>query len=293
MIASPPIASVAPSLLTATPAPWRRRARSHFVTIIVQVALVAELSAGVAESEYTATPGSRAHRSDRQPLRLAELPALPFSPAFSPDGNSIAFHDARDSSGSRICIVPRDGGVSLSLTEGDDSAATWFPDGNSILYLHRAVVGVSGGDLPGIYRINVSSKNKERIPGSEAANDPALSPDGRFIAAPSKDFQHLMLFDIATGKWRGLAKGSFLRTPSWSSDSQSIYFKDYYQGSEQPIYRVRISDGHIDTVATSAQFQRSDVFHGYLFHGLGPDGQPIVSLPRNKSDIFALDLDLP
>jgi len=227
------------------------------------------------------------------PLRLAESPAMAFAPVFSPDGTRIAYHDARDIRGSTICVVPRDGGVPLSLTTGDDSAASWFPDGNSILYLHRVVAGNPATDPAGIYRIDLRTRRKDLIPHSQAKSDPILSPDGRYIAAPSEDFLHLKLYSFATQQWTDLATGAFLRNPRWSRDSQFVYFQDYYEGSDQPIYRIRIADGKKEKIATSVQFQRSDVFHGYLFQALAPDGQPLVSMLRNKSDLYSLDLELP
>jgi len=226
-------------------------------------------------------------------IRLVDDPALPFSPVFSPDGSRIAFHDARDKRGSSLAIVPRDGGLALTLTHGDDSSASWFPDGQSILYLHRTPASESDPDPPGIYRIAISSGGKTRIPGSEDKTDPTLSPDARFIAAPSENGRSLHLFNFASQRWTEIATGAFLRYPRWSRDSRYLYFQDYYQGSEQPVYRIGVPDGKPEKVVSADDFQRSDVFHGYLFHTLAPDGSPIVSLLRNKSDVFALDLDLP
>jgi len=235
----------------------------------------------------------RARADGSEALRLAESPALPFSPVFSPDGKRVAFYDARSIRTRRIFVLPRDGGAAVPVTSGDDSSPTWFPDGKSIVYRHLSVLGASGGDPPGIYRFDEQSGRTERIPGSEGKTDPAVSPDGQAIVAVSDDLHRLWVFNLAAAKWTQLASGAFLRSPCWSRDGAFIYYQDYYEGSEQPIYRLRLRDGRIEKVATAAAFQRSDVFHGYLFHGLAPDGQPLVSLLRNKSDIFALELEPP
>jgi hypothetical protein len=64
----------------------------------------------------------------------------------------------------------------------------------------------------------------------------------------------------------------------------------FYEGSAQPVYRVRVEDGRTEKVMTSANFQLSDGFQGYVFQGLAPDGLPIVSLLRSNSDVYALEL---
>jgi Tol biopolymer transport system component/DNA-binding winged helix-turn-helix (wHTH) protein len=235
----------------------------------------------------------RARADGRDAIKLVEFAYRSFGPAFSPDGKRIALYDAHEIHRRRIHIVPRDGGTPVPMTAGDDSSPSWFPDGNAILYRHQPPPGDQTSDPRGLYRLSLQTGEKTRIPASEEKTDPALSPDGLSVLAVSEDLRKLSLFNFRTGEWRDLASGVFLRSPCWSRDSRFIYFQDYYQGSEQPIYRVRLSDGHLEKVATSAQFQRSDVFHGYVFQGLAPDGSTVVSLVRNKSDVFALELDLP
>lgn len=233
----------------------------------------------------------RAHADGSGAVKLLEAPARPFSPVFSPDGKRIAFYDARVPANRRIYVVSRDGGLATAVTaEGDDSSPSWFPDGHAILFRHRAAPASPSRDNGGFYRLDLETGKKDFVPGSDGKTDPVLSPDGSMIVSVSDDLHKLMLVRLGAGAWSTVATGIFLRTPCWSSDGQFVYFQDYYEGSEQPIYRVRVKDGHRERVATSAQFQRSDVFHGYVFQGLAPDGQPIVSLLRNKSDIYALEL---
>ncbi len=232
----------------------------------------------------------RARADGSEAVKLAESPAVPYAPVFSPDGKSVLYCDGRIARGHRIYLVPRDGGSPVQLTSGDDSVASWFPDSGTILYRHWTPPGEAGGEPRGFYRIDVSTGKKERMPGSEGKVDPGVSPDGQYVLAVTEDYHRLTLFDVVRREWRDIATGQYLRSPNWSRDSQYVYFQDYYEGREQPIYRVHLPDGHIEKVATSAQFQRSDVFHGYFFEGLAPDGQPMVSLLRNKSDVYALEL---
>lgn len=59
-------------------------------------------------------------------------------PAWSPDGQSIAFIE-QDSSGNNIYIVPSDGGESYALTNGLAAAApTWALDGSGLAFIELA-----------------------------------------------------------------------------------------------------------------------------------------------------------
>jgi len=59
-------------------------------------------------------------------------------PAWSPDGQSIAFIE-QDGSGNNIYIVPSGGGEPYALTNGLDAAApTWAPDGSGLAFIELA-----------------------------------------------------------------------------------------------------------------------------------------------------------
>jgi len=225
------------------------------------------------------------------PVPLTRFPIDPFSPVFSPDGKQIAFFDGRAPRSRRICIVPRDGGAVIPLTTGDDISPSWFPDGHSILYEHLNGSDEKSQYPSGLYRLDLRTSERAVLPNSEGKSDAILSPDGKSILALSEDLRSLTVYDFKTQRWRNLATGSFLRSPCWSSDSRFVYFQDFYEGTAQPIYRVRVGGGRPEKVVTAADLQHFQGFHGYLFHGLSPDGRPIVSLLRNNSDVYALELN--
>jgi WD40 repeat protein len=130
------------------------------------------------------------------------------------------------------------------------------------------------------------------FPGSEGLQDSAPSPDGRYLAALGVDYKSLMLFNFQAGRWAELATGAGLFGLAWSPDSKYAYSQDLYQGPEQPIFRVRISNRKIERIATSRQILRADVV-SFSFLGLAPDGSPLVTLLRSNSDIYALDVYFP
>lgn len=79
---------------------------------------------------------------------------------------------------------------------------------------------------------------------------------------------------------------------AWSPDSKYVYSQDLYEGTEQPIFRVRISNRKIERIATSRQILRADVT-SFSFLGLAPDGSPLATLNHSTSDVYALDVYLP
>ncbi len=232
----------------------------------------------------------RARADGSEKLQLAATPGG-FLPTWSPDGTRIAFFRAETPGRNQIWVIPRDGGTPVPVTSGNDLNPNWFPDGKSLLYAHHPSPESGAADPRGLYRLDIATRRVIRLPESEGKLDPSLSPDGRYVAALNEEKNRLFLFDFGTERWRELAAGAYLRSQCWSRDAQFLYYQDYYEGSEQPIYRVRLADNSIERVATSKQFYRSDVFHGYLLHGLAPDDSPVVTLLRDKPDIYALELD--
>jgi hypothetical protein len=77
----------------------------------------------------------------------------------------------------------------------------------------------------------------------------------------------------------------------WSCDSKYVYGQ-HFRGTEQPVFRVRVSDRKLEVVATRKQFARADVM-AFGLSGLTPDGSPLVSLLRSEDDIYAVDVDFP
>ena len=111
-------------------------------------------------------------------------------------------------------------------------------------------------------------------------------------AASDQDNHKLMLYDFAQQRWSVLSDG----TPygwgiRWSADSRYVYYQ-HWEGEEQPIFRVRISDRKIEQITSARQILRGDVL-GYTMTGLTHDNSPVASLIHRNSDIYVLELDLP
>ena len=102
------------------------------------------------------------------------------TPAFSPDGETIAFRSSRDGGG--IFLMGRTGESVRRLTNGGFHPA-WFPDGKTIVY--------AGGESPGgpenrvafsdLWTVSAGGGEPRRLFTGDAVQ-PRVSPNGRRIA---------------------------------------------------------------------------------------------------------------
>ena len=99
-----------------------------------------------------------------------------------------------------------------------------------------------------------------------------------------------MLFEVATQKWTDLAKAS-VNAIQWSPDSEYVYF-DTQSSAEPAVYRVRLSDRKLETVASLTNFRRVILpFQSWM--GLTPDGSPFLMRDTGNQEVYALDFEGP
>ena len=176
-----------------------------------------------------------------QRLQLSPPSMIVDLPRISPDGSRIAFVGGFTTGTLGIYVVPSDGGAPHRIVESGPERifeAAWSPDGNTL------ALGAEGAKL---YIFDLRTNRLSAMPGSEGLWSPRWSPDGRYIAALGFPVWRVMLLDLKTHKKRVLADLS-AAYPSWSHDSQFVYFRS--GSSDEAEYRARVRDGRVERIAS-------------------------------------------
>ena len=164
---------------------------------------------------------------------MTNHPELDYAPAWSPDGNWIAFVSKRTGE-SHIYKIDINGKNLQRLTnQGDNSSPAWSPDGQSIAF--KSI----GNDGHGIFVMDVDGKhprliiNAFQVGGSPYS--PTWSPDGKQIACalphPNNIAERGMgiyIMDIDEQNARRVSPlGTLSYNPAWSPDGKWIAYQAY------------------------------------------------------------------
>jgi Tol biopolymer transport system component len=174
------------------------------------------------------------------PQQLTDDPADDISPAWSPDGSSIAFVTDRD--GNReIYVMKADGTQQINLTNhgAEDWTPAWSPDGGSI-----AFSSYRDGNWE-IYVMGSDGSNPTRLTTSAGADyGPSWSPDSQDIAFHSNRDGNWEIYVIGRDgqRLRRLTEDEATDfAPAWSPDGTLIAFESYRDGNME-IY-LMFADG--------------------------------------------------
>jgi Tol biopolymer transport system component/DNA-binding winged helix-turn-helix (wHTH) protein len=234
---------------------------------------------------------SKVDGSERLQLTFPPLQVL--LPRWSPDGKQIAFNAIRPGEGWHIYLIGSEGGTPQPLLASEQSQTdvNWSPDGNSLVFGASDV-----RNKEPIQTMDLRSKIVSALPGSSGFFSPRWSPDGRFIAAMTKETVFkLMLFDFSSRKWTEVF-GSQMSYPSWSHDGKYIYFqnwKDPVKHTGERIARLRLSDRKVQNIVDIKDVGRLTTGTIIDWFGLAPDDSPLFARDISTSEIFALDVEWP
>jgi eukaryotic-like serine/threonine-protein kinase len=253
------------------------------------------LAAGLAIVVLVGAP--LAYRYFKTEPKPAELPLniIPFTssagekalPAFSPDGNAIAYSwvgEKNDNTDIYIKLVGA--GVPLRLTTdpGDDVGPAWSPDGRFLAFIRLSQVGGAYYLVPALGgpERKLADSYREEL---EFGSYPDWSPDGKFLAVADRvspqDRLRLLLISTEGGERKVVASPTdpFLASPRFSPDGKAVAFVAGPGFLAYDIYLVPVSGGG----------PRRLTFDKRLIQGLAwtPDSKEII-FASDRGGLYSL-----
>jgi Tol biopolymer transport system component/DNA-binding winged helix-turn-helix (wHTH) protein len=230
----------------------------------------------------------RANWDGSHPVQLTNAPLYPLGPYWSPDGAQILFSNFDAKGHWRAYVISSQGGTPQPLLpEGNESQhdPSWSPDGHKILFSTLETLGVFNSVLR---VLDLASHQITTLPGSEGVWSPRWSPNGRFIAGLyTGPTGGMKIFDFETQRWSLVKKKGETDFPTWSSDSQFIYFLSPWD--DPGVFRLRISGGNAERIVDLKGFRFTGSV-GFWF-GLDPADTPMLIRDMGTDDIYALTLE--
>jgi len=172
------------------------------------------------------------------------------SPAFSPDGRSLAITLSRDAGNLDVNSLDLTTQLLRQLTTDAaiDTEAAWSPDGRSVYFTSDRAGG------PQIYRVGTEAGQRaQRISFEGVYNArPRLSPDGKLIAVVNGENNryHIGVIEVATGRLTVLTpNGRLDESPSFAPNGAQIIYATRENGRHT--LATVSTDGRIHTRISS------------------------------------------
>ena len=193
-----------------------------------------------------------------------DSPEPDYQPAFSPDGQTIAYRSGAPTSVGGIYLIGATGESRRRLTDFGFNPA-WSPDGKYLAVATEAIFGpTSRFSISELWRIDVASGEKKKIAAPGDAVQPSFSPNGRRIAywgAPLGTGKRVLYTMPVEGDQAvALTDDNFTNwNPIWSPDGQYIYFASDRSGTMN-LWRMPIDEqsgearGPAEPVTTAGQW---------------------------------------
>jgi len=241
---------------------------------------------------YVALPDAtlwRCRADGSEQLQLTHAPERTALPHWSKDGSRIAYVSMWPGKQSKISLISPAGGTPEDMLKEDRGQidANWSAEGNRIMfgYLHDAGLDIRVIDL--------KTHKVTPVPDSAGLFSPRWSPNERYVAALSPDFTKVMLFDYQTGMWTIWLNepAGAVSYPSWSADSQYLYFDDLVT-EEESIRRVKVGEYRAERVFKLEGIERYPGPFG-LWSGRTNDGSWMFVRDRSTQEVYQLAVDLP
>jgi serine/threonine protein kinase/Tol biopolymer transport system component len=222
-------------------------------------------------------------------MHLTYPPMRVAVPHWSPDGKRIVFSATLPGQAWNLFVISSDGGGPDQLTRSssDELDPSFSPDGKTVAF-GRTEPQIQSS----IQLLDINTHQLQTLTGSEGICCPRWSPDGGHLVAESAAGQQLMLFDVASQKWRELVTNvGTIGYMTWSPDSKYIGF-DNFLTDDAGYMRVRVADGRLERITSFKKIRRFWSTWG-PWTGLAPDASPLVVRDISTQEIYALDWEVP
>ena len=102
----------------------------------------------------------------------------------------------------------------------------WSADGKQLVF--GRVSEQASTEPINIQLFDLATGHLSALPESDNLFSPRWSPDGRYIAALTKEYKTLLRFDVLSGEWSKWVEApeSIISFPAWSDDSKYIYYEN-------------------------------------------------------------------
>jgi Tol biopolymer transport system component len=216
-----------------------------------------------------------------------------YKPAWSPDGQRIAFASRRDGD-EEIFVMNADGTGVTQITHNDvaDTDPAWSPDGQQIVFASDRDRYGSSADFD-VFTMSADGSDPVQLTDNLVwDNQPAWSPDGRRIAYISEQTIWLIAPD-GSNRTQLTQKAPISKdddySPNWSPDGREIVFSNDFVFIPT-VHTVSIHTIDVETREERELTRGLNPSHGPAW---SPDGRKVAFSHgfSNDTDVFVMNAD--